>query len=268
MNQQSKAFMAHIVATYPKAPVDIRKYSNKPDKKYLSVVNHLVSLPLSDFKALISDPFWNSYPLNSWGAWPQPTDPNYVNKKGFYGLISLAVKNLVYIKEDYRKILVSSSTGVFHIATIDKCLAADKLKAAKRGLSSPDSRIRKRAAALSSVKDIAARLPLEKDPTVREKIIKRIGYLNCIEEAVKPINKRWYRYDPLRNAPFSKSDAEDYEVGRSTSQDDEAMLTKIVYHTSKEDSLFYIDILDKVGKTVGGGIRDIYASKITGEFDK
>lgn len=268
MNKQSKAFMAHIIEKYPKAPANIRKYGGKPDKKYLSVVNHLVSLPIKDFRALISDPFWNSYPLYSWGIWPQPKDPNYVNKKGFYGLILLAVKNLVYIKEEHRKLLVSASTGVFHIATIDECLASDKLKAAKRGLSSSDSRIRKRAASLCSIKDISARLPAEKDPTVREKIIKRIGYLNCIDEAIKPENRRWYRYQPLRNSPFSKEDAENYEVGKSASQEAEAMLVKIVYHTSKEDSLFFIDILDKVNSSVAFGVRDIYASKITGEFDK
>lgn len=257
--------MAHIVATYPKAPVDIRKYSNQPDKKYLSVVNHLVSLPLSDFKALISDPFWNSYPLCSWGSWPQPTDPNYVNKKGFYGLISLAVKNLVYIKEDYRKILVSSSTGVFHIATIDKCLAADKLKAAKRGLSSPDSRIRKRAAALCSVKDIAARLPLEKDPTVREKIIKRIGYLNCIEEAVKPINAGYYRRAPLKNSDFSKAELDNYDSSRDKgSLEEYALLEKMIYHLPKEDMLFHIDLI-KAATKISPVLGQLLEKKLAGE---
>lgn len=224
-----------------------------------------------DFKALISDTHWNHYPLDSWTPYHlSQSNPDYINPNGFYRLIELGIKRIIYLREDYRKLLVNHSTGIFRIATIDNALSHDKLKAAKLGLSCADQRVRLRAAYLSPVKDIEKRLPLEKSKSVREKIIKRLGYLNCLDEAIKPSNARYYRCDPMKNSAFSKAELDVYVENdkRSAYPDEEvALLTKMIYHMSKEDSLFYINIIKA---TLGRShdLEPLFTAKITGEFEK
>lgn len=239
------------------------RYSHNMDPS--DVVSYLQSLSDADFIKLISDTHWNSYPLyTGWG------EKKEVNPKNYYNLISQAVGRMIFSSPKYRKIFIEKSEGIFRISTIGHTLGKEKLKAAKSGLTSKDTRVRKLAVNLLPVKDLMEIVNSEKNSAVLNRLSIRIGYLNMVS-AERSSSQRWNRSRAFLNSDFDQNEISDiankFISGKTSPVYDMDLLKKIAYHVPASELAFYLDIFNKFSNAHHKELKSIFITKMTGKAD-
>lgn len=240
------------------------RYSHNMDPS--DVVSYLQSLSDADFIKLISDTHWNSYPLYTCG-WGEKKE---VNPKNYYNLISQAVGRMIFSSPKYRKIFIEKSEGIFRISTIGHTLGKEKLKAAKSGLTSKDTRVRKLAVNLLPVKDLMEIVNSEKNSAVLNRLSIRIGYLNMVS-AERSSSQRWNRSRAFLNSDFDQNEISDIAnkliSGKTSPVYDMDLLKKIAYHVPASELAFYLDIFNKLSNAHHKELKSIFITKMTGKAD-
>lgn len=237
------------------------------DKGSIKLIDHLRSLPISDFRKLISDPHWNSYPLFTiYYGKDSPAEPNL---KSYYRFIDGAVKQMIFVDHKYRKEFMENSEGIFRISTIGNTLGREKLKAAKLGLKSGDVRVRKLAVKLLPVKDLMPIVNSEKNSSVISKLSHRIGYLNMIK-VEKNSSYRYKRSHAFLNDEFDGDEIRDIlskrEGGKSSIFYERDILKKVAYHIPPSELPFYLDVLNKLS-SFDEDAKKLFLAKLTGHSD-
>ena len=233
----------------------------------IKLVNHLRSLPIPDFRKLISDPHWNSYPLFTiyYGKNATPE----LNPKNYFRFINMAVKQMIFVDHKYRKEFVENSEGAFRVSTIQHTLGKEKLKAAKLGLKSRDVRVRKLAVKLLPVKDLMPIVNSEKNSSVISKLSHRIGYLNMIK-VEKNSSYRYKRSHAFLNDEFDGDEIRDIlskrEMGKSSIFYERDILNKVAYHIPPSELPFYLDVLNKLS-SFDEDAKKLFLAKLTGHSD-
>lgn len=146
------------------------------------VYSYLSGLPDKIFKDIVSDPMWNRYPSYVYSSAP--------NKTLLFGSDVAQLTKQILLSNSFskKKILLANSVGLFAIYTLDYvAYGTEKKRLASRVFSMKDLRLRKRALkALSS--DVLKRLlAQEKNSTIREMIIAKIGPTNVGEKIISKI---------------------------------------------------------------------------------
>lgn len=241
-------------------------YGNPQAQKLHLLLSHLQSLPVAEFRKLISDPHWNSYPTYVYSYRKNDDAPN---PRGHYLAISRVVKTLILISDKYRGELIRHSEGIFRMATISHTLGGDKLKAAKLGIKSRDTRVRKLSAKILPVKDLIPMLETEKNSSVLNKLASRIGSLNMIE-AGKRSRYRWNRSEAFVNDSLDMEEIRSFltkkSEGKSVPVYDRDILTKVIYHLSASELPFAFDVLNGFADR-NSELKAIFMAKLTGQND-
>jgi hypothetical protein len=269
MKKHISDFYNYLTTNHPDYANKNYYYSSKINHNdgTTKLVSHLRSLPIADFRKLISDPHWNSYPLFTInygkGAAVEP------NPKNYYRFINMAVKQMIFVDHKYRKEFMENSEGAFRISTIGNTLGKEKLKAAKIGLKSRDVRVRKLAAELLPIKDVMSIVNSEKNYSVLSKLSRRIGYLNMIK-VEKNSSYRYKRSHAFLNDEFDGDEIRDIlskrEMGKSSTFYERDILQKVAYHISTSELPFYLDVLNKLSSFDEDGKR-LFLAKLTGHSD-
>jgi len=229
-----------------------------------SLVSYFKSLSDPNFRQLISEPHWNSYPIYTCHS-----NKKDLNIKNFYFLINVAVGRLVYTSPKYRKTFIEKSEGIFRISTIGHTLGKEKLKAAKIGLTSRDTRLRKLAVSILPVKDLTDAVNSEKNSSVLNRLASRVGYLNMIN-AEKSSSQRWSRSRAFLNDKFNQDEISEIVTkltsGKSAPIYEMDLLKKIIYHVPASELAFYLDVFNKL-PNANKEYKTIFLSKMTGNSD-
>ena len=239
------------------------RYGFHKDARPDLLASHLQSLSLPEFRKLVSEPHWNSYPTFVWKGGEGP------NKKAHYALIFRAVKMMVVVSPKYREELIKHSEGIFRMATINSTLGKDKLKAARIAIKSRDTRVRKLAVKILPVKDLIPMLQTEKDSSVLSKLATRIGPLNMIE-AGKRSKYRWSRSEAFYNDSLDMDEIRSFLEKKAASKTipvhDHYVLMKVVYHLSASELPFALDVLNTFSSRDAEG-KSLFMAKLTGQND-
>jgi len=262
MKQHLSKFYDLLCNNYPDIGKNVySRYNQNMDSS--DVVTYLQSLSDADFVKLISDTHWNYYPIYTCG-WGERKE---VNPKNYYCLINQAVGRMIFSSPKYRKIFIEKSEGIFRISTIGHTLGKEKLKAAKAGLTSKDTRVRKLAVNLLPVKDLMEIVNSEKNSAVLNRLSARIGYLNMIN-AERSSSQRWNRSRAFLNSEFDRNEISDIASklvsGKTSPVHDMDLLKKIAYHVPASELAFYLDIFNKLPGT-NKEIKNIFIAKMTGD---
>ncbi len=263
MTPQTKSFLKHLIDNYSNYGVNTyRPYSDDKHLKYVAVANHLASMSDQDLKTLISDRHWNSYPLYVYYR-GKDTSPN---PKNYYPFISAAVKHLVLISQKHRKFFTDHAVGAFRIATINATLGRDKLKAAKKGLTSGDARVRKLAVSLVPVSDLKEIMKTEKRADVLNSISKRVGYLNMLHVEVNS-RYRWNRSRAFANSEFNPDFTREVIATKRTGANsfyEKDIFNNLVYNVDSESAAFYLDIFRELSNS-DASLKAAFLQKLTGK---
>jgi hypothetical protein len=229
------------------------------------VAEYLSSLSSSDFKKLVSDKHWNSYPsyICSYG------EQALLNPRRFGTQIFCAIKILAYSNPKLKSDLIKSAEGIFRMGIIKHSLGADKIKAAKIGLKSSDVRVRKLAVNLLPVRDVEKHLPNEKDKDVMCRIEKRIGYLNMLDHELNS-EYRWNRSRAAANAGFNPDLVRDHiqkkDAGGGNRYYDRDIFASMVYNIDSSSAAFYLDIFKKLSGC-DESLKKAFLIKLSGKSD-
>lgn len=248
---------------FTKASGSSNRYRENP-KVASSIAEHLVSLSPSDFKKLISDRYWNSYPtyITSYGEdW-------HSNPRRFFNSICSAVKLIIYSNDKLKNELIKNSEGIFRISTIRSCLGKDKLKASKIALKSGDVRVRKLAVGIVPIRDVERHLGVEKSEDVKLRIEKRIGYLNMLDHQINS-SSRWYRSRAIANCGFDQDFVRDHiqkkKAGGGNRYYDRDVFASMVYNVDHASAAFYLDIFKELCSS-DDVLKQAFLSKLAGKI--
>ena len=265
MTPQTKSFLKHLIDHYSNYGVNTYRpypYSDEKHLKCIAVANHLASMSDQDLKALVSDRHWNSYPLYVYYR-GSDTSPN---PKNYYPFISAAVKHLVLVSQKHRKFFTDHTVGAFRIATINGTLGRDKLKAAKKGLTSGDARVRKLAVSLVPVSDLKEIMKTEKRADVLNSISKRVGYLNMLHVEVNS-RYRWNRSRAFANSEFNPDFTREVIATKRTGANsfyERDIFNNLVYNVDSESAAFYLDIFRELSNS-DDSLKAAFLQKLTGK---
>lgn len=263
MKKHLSEFYSHLTTKHESQHY---RYGYHKDARPDLLASHLQSLSLPEFRKLVSDPHWNSYPTYTW---QNGTAKNSSNPKEYYNLISRAVKMMVVVSPKYREELIKHSEGIFRMATINSSLGKDKLKAARIAIKSRDTRVRKLAVKILPVKDLTPMLETEKDSSVLSKLAARIGPLNMIE-AGRRSKYRWSRSEAFYNDSLDmdeiRSFLEKKSSGKTIPVYEHNILTKVVYHLAASELPFALDVLEAFSSK-DAEAKSLFMAKLTGQND-
>ena len=263
MKKHLSEFYSHLTTKHESQHY---RYGLHKDARPDLLASHLQSLSLPEFRKLVSDPHWNSYPTYTW---QNGTAKNSSNPKEYYTLISRAVKMMVVVSPKYREELIKHSEGIFRMATINSSLGKDKLKAARIAIKSRDTRVRKLAVKILPVKDLTPMLETEKDSSVLNKLAGRIGSLNMIE-AGRRSKYRWSRSEAFYNDSLDmdeiRSFLEKKSSGKTIPVYEHNILTKVVYHLAASELPFALDVLEAFSSK-DAEAKSLFMAKLTGQND-
>jgi hypothetical protein len=263
MTPQTKSFLKHLIDHYSNYGVNTyRPYNDEKHLKYIAVANHLASMSNQDLKTLISDKYWNSYPL--YVHYRGANTP--ANPKNYYSFISAAVKHLIFVSQKHRKFFTDHASGAFRVATINATLGRDKLKAAKKGLTSGDARVRKLAVSLLPVSDLKEIMKTEKRADVLNSISKRVGYLNMLHVEVNS-RYRWNRSRAFANSEFNPDVTREIIATRRTGSQsfyEKDIFKNLVYNVDSESAAFYLDIFKDLCNN-DASLKAAFLEKLTGK---
>ncbi len=262
MKKHISDFYDHLSTNYP--DVGRNRYSNRDAIQIASdkLFEHMKSLSTTEFRVLISDRHWNSYPIYTCGYTQFPA----INLKNYYCIISRAVTKLIYTSAKHKKDLIALSAGAFRIATINSALGKDKLKAARIALKSRDSRARKLAVNILPVKDLFQILNTEKDKSILNRLSIRIGYINMLD-VEKSSGYRYNRSRAFLNDEFNAEEIRELvqkkEAGDKIPFYEQDIFRKLTYHISEEQVPFYLDLFNKLSQS-DKETKKIFLAKLTG----
>lgn len=262
MKKHISDFYDHLSTNYP--DVGRNRYSNRDAIQIASdkLFEHMKSLSTTEFRALISDRHWNSYPIYTCGYTQFPA----INLKNYYCIISRAVTKLIYTSAKHKKDLIALSAGAFRIATINSALGKDKLKAARIALKSRDSRARKLAVNILPVKDLFQILNTEKDKSILNRLSIRIGYINMLD-VEKSSGYRYNRSRAFLNDEFNAEEIRELvqkkEAGDKIPFYEQDIFRKLTYHISEDEVPFYLDLFNKLSQS-DKETKKIFLAKLTG----
>jgi len=141
-----------------------------------SIYDYWDSCSLAERKRIISFKSWNYYPTEVYGL--KPRTPKV------YGPIlwDLIRYRILHSTED-KKLLIRHSEGLIALIAFEYVSAKEKIRMAKRLITSKDKRLKNRAASILPINQIRSALN-DSDWSVRNKAIKRIGFENCYKEFI------------------------------------------------------------------------------------
>jgi hypothetical protein len=228
------------------------------------IAEYLSSLSTSDFKKLISDRYWNSYPcyICTYG------EAALLDPRRFGTQIFSAIRILSFSNKSLRSELIKSAEGIFRMAIINHSLGKDKIKAARAGLKSSDIRVRKLAINILPVKDVAKHLPNEKNKDVLCRIEKRIGYLNMLEYEVIS-EYRWNRSRAIAHAGFNPDLVRDHiqkkKAGGGNRYYDRDVFASMVYNVDSSSAPFNLDIFEALSGS-DEVLKKAFLAKLVGKI--
>lgn len=267
MKKHLSDFYNHLTSVHPNMAGRI--WNHSPEHKSAGkekLIQYFESLKIEDFRKLIKDPHWNSYPSytchyskNKMSNAPDPRD--------YYELIFSAVERLIFSSKKYREEFIKNSNGIFRVITINTTIGRDKLRSARGALISRDIRARKLATTLLPVSELTKHLSSEKDPSIKHRIFTRVGYLNVIDET-KDSRSRYVRSRAFLNDNFDPNEireiSEEIKDGKQSVYFERDVMKKFVYHITSEESVFYIDILKSM-LSKDKDLKEIFMKKLTGK---
>lgn len=262
MKKHISDFYDHLSTNYPN--IGKSRYSNNDALQLASdkLFEHMKSLSATEFRAIISDRHWNSYPTYTFSH----NSFTVVNLKNYYSIISKAVKKLIYTSAKHKKDLITLSAGVFRIATINSALGKDKLKAARIGLKSRDTRARKLAVNILPVKDLLEIVNTEKNAAILNRLSIRIGYINMLD-VEKSSGYRYNRSRAFLNDEFNAEEIRELvqkkEAGDKIPFYEQDIFRKLTYHISEDEVPFYLDLFNKLSQS-DRETKKIFLAKLTG----
>lgn len=235
MNVQSKALINHIIDN----KYQTNYYSVTEDADF-KVAGYLASLSKSDFKLLISDKSWNSYPtytINRIGN----------SARDYFQILFRATRHLIYSNNSLKKMIIDHSTGIFRISAIKICLGQDKVIAAKKSLKQGDSRARKCAVRILPINDIRKHYPFERESSARRIIVDRIGFVEMSEIEEKKSTEHYYLNRNFLNNKFSIQKIEEVIdqgfVVNNLKINKTSIIQKLCYYLSPEESVFFLNLI-------------------------
>lgn len=267
MKSQAKSFLKHLIDNYSTKDRDTYydRQSGERQRKHVAIASHLASMSDRELKSLISDKSWNSYPLYVY--YRGRDSDSTTNPKAYYSFISAAVKHLMLVSEKHRKIFSDHADGAFRIATINGTLGRDRLRAAKKGLTSGDARVRKLAVSLVPVSDLKEIMRTEKRADVLNSISKRVGYLNMLHVEIDS-RYRWNRSRAFANSEFNPDFIREVISQKRTSGSnsfyERDILNNLVYNANSESAAFYLDIFRELSSS-DPALKAAFLQKLTGK---
>jgi len=262
MNSESKSFTKYLLDNFSLRD-NVTYHAEERQGKHIEIANHLASMSDKNLKSLISDKYWNSYPLYTYYR----TSGSGSNPKGYYSLIGSAVKYLMLVSQKHRKVFSDHAGGAFRIATINGTLGQDKLKAAKKGLTSGDARVRKLAVSLVPVSDLKEIIKTEKRADVLNSISKRVGYINMSHIEIES-RYRWNRSRALANSRFDPDFTRDLlqkkKAGKTIPFYERDVFTNMVYNLDSNSAAFYLDIFRELS-SCDPQLKAAFLQKLTGK---
>ena len=209
---------------------DYRTYSYGDCSPIISYWN---SLSNSEKKKVVSDRYWNNYPM--WSS------RKNTNGKIYSSAISSLVKHIAIKGGNDFTIIKNHSSGVFAIFTQKHLEASDLIKTSKRLMNSSDVRVRSRCA---NYLPISSLKPMIKDNSysIRNTAMKRIGMTSFYKEFLSVKDKKfpWMKHKCVVLA--KTSEVRDF----MNSCEKESPLYKtaareLFKRASVEDALFLLD---------------------------
>lgn len=258
MNSQSQALIQHIRSgNYQK-----NYYSASEDADY-KLASYLSSLSSKDFKALISDRYWNTYPTYCY------VRTNSDTGRGYYPILFRATRYLIYSNSQLKKLILNFSTGIFRIFAIQVCLGNDRVVAARKALKQSDSRARKRAAKLLPIRDIKIHYHLEKNSSIREIIVNRIGFIEMAEMEESKATSHYLLYRNFLNSKFSMQKIEEAIdqnfLINSIKLNKTSIIQKLCYYLEPQEAVFFLNLIkDNSTTKYDSWIVKAFMSKVTG----
>jgi|10_taG_2_1085330.scaffolds.fasta_scaffold69946_2 hypothetical protein len=198
-------------------------------------ISALLKYSEADIKSIVSSSYWNRYP-----TWSSSTAK-------VYGPAIMQI--LRAASKSYPRLLsyvATHGSGIWLCYAIDYSSGKDRLKAAKRGIKSSDSRVRLRSARVIPTSALKKHLG-DKNDSVRRIVTSRLGIENCYKHLLDSKDS-WTRLQAVRAAPLEEFDydgiiAKALENNGYISWRDKSMITSIVSRMDKKDLLYALDIV-------------------------
>jgi hypothetical protein len=267
MKKHLSDFYNHLTSVHK--TMSGRLWNHNPEDRSASrdvLAQYFESLKIEDFRKLIKDPHWNSYPSYTY-YYNKLKKDNVPDPRDYFDLIFSAVEKLIFSSKKHREELIKNSNGIFRVITINTTIGKDKLRSARGALTCRDIRARKLAAALLPVGELIKHISSEKDPAIKHRIFSRVGYLNAIDET-KDSRSRYIRSRAFLNDTFDPNEireiSEEIEDGKQSVYFERDVMKKFVYHITSEESVFYIDILKNM-LSKDKDLKEIFMKKLTGK---
>lgn len=155
----------------------------------------VINLSKADFKKLVSDKYWETYPLF------KVKNSNEDDERSYASILEAIFYNLIILSSEHRKEIILHSEGIIRLISLNFTEGSDILQCAKFGLKSSDVRVRKASASIVPVKVLQNHLKNfeEKNKSVITLITKRIGILN-ISDSIKKMRSEEDSYASLSYA--------------------------------------------------------------------
>lgn len=258
MNSQSESLINHIKSNN----YQTNAYSVSEENDY-KLAAYISSLSKKDFKALISDRYWNTYPTYCY------IKSGIDSGRGYYHLIFRAIRHLIYSSSHHKNAVINHGTGIFRMFAIQICLGNDKVVAAKKSLVQGDSRARKHAARILPIGDIKKHYHVERDSTIRTIIVNRIGFVEMAEMEESKSKDHYLLYKNFLNSKFSIDKIED-AIGKnfiinSVKLNKTSVIQKLCYYLEPQEAIFFLNLIkDNPTSKYERWVIKAFMDKVTG----
>lgn len=162
------------MAKESKVVAEFLNFISERERGSKAICEYYAGLSNRKLNSLISDPYWNRYPLWTSG-WPAQK----LDRRSFGPSIGSSVHDLCEFVPKLRRLFVKRSEGILLCHTMDAISGKDRLRAANRAIKSKDGRARLRAANILPVNALKRYLTESTTPSIRTLIVRRIGLENC-----------------------------------------------------------------------------------------
>jgi hypothetical protein len=144
------------------------------------------------FIALISSPYWNNYPTwtSDWGG-----------KKPYGEVVCSSIREAIFSSNVIRSLFAKKSSGLWHRLSLDILVGSERILCAKRGLKSPDKRVRLKSVEIvpsnTLIKNIKALLS-DRHKSISRKLLSRLGPDNYSDVVSEYSACDWTKRDALK----------------------------------------------------------------------
>lgn len=224
----------------------VSKGGSYPDR---AICEYYAGLSARKLNSLISDPYWNRYPMYT--CWPRDS-----GRRAYGRYLGGSTIELCEYVPRLRETFVKKAGGILLCFSMDYLSGKDRLRASRRAIKSKDGRAKLRAAHILPTSFLKKHIAETKGPA-KHVMVTRLGLDNCCELLVNDGNS-YYRSKaigastlPIRESIMSNVEslvkAKDSVDSWRYGNDMKILLSKL----EDEDLLYFLDtcrsvpILDK-----------------------